>query len=194
MKTGVFLYATLCFAITVFTACNNRASSAPDNKTEFVINLDSVVIKPYLGFGSSLADVREYIEKSYPDFTVSDGDSLETMEQIGGTLYRKLFKNGKSELSFYFIDKDGNNLTLCSYDYFFPMSLEPVKAQLLSNGFSYKGTISYEDFNSDITYLYLSADNELEVQLSYWYKDGGSWAISFQPTDENDLKLVQDEE
>lgn len=194
MKTGVFLYATLFCAITVFTACNNRASSAPDNKTEFVINLDSVVIKPYLGFGSSLANVREYIEKSYPDFTVSDGDSLETMEQIGGTLYRKLFKNGKSELSFYFIDKDGNNLTLCSYDYFFPMSLEPVKAQLLSNGFSYKGTISYEDFNSDITYLYLSADNELEVQLSYWYKDGGSWAISFQPTDENDLKLVQDEE
>jgi hypothetical protein len=191
MKTGVFLYATLCCAITVFTACNNRASFAPDDKAEFVINLDSVVIRPYLGFGSSLTGVREYIERYYPGYTTSDGDSLEAIKQIGGTIYRKLYKNGKSELSFYFIDKDGNNLTLCSYDYFFPMSLEPVKAQLLSNGFSYKGTISYEDFNSDITYLYLSADNELEVQLSYWYKDGGIWAISFQPTDENDLKIVQ---
>ena len=50
--------------------------------------------------------------------------------------------------------------------------------------------MKFEDSNADITYLYLSADKKNEVLLSSWEKDGGSWAISFQLTDKNDLNLL----
>jgi hypothetical protein len=60
-------------------------------------------------------------------------------------------------------------------------------AELERNGFVNKGEIKFDDFNADLTYLYLSADGSIEVQVSSWEKDGGSWAISFQSFDKNDL-------
>ena len=87
----------------------------------------------------------------------------------------------------YFANIDATSLSLVSYDFFFPMPLEPVMAELERHGFVNKGEIRFDDFNADITYMFLSADEAIEVQVSSWKKDGGSWAISFQPFDQNDL-------
>ena len=45
----------------------------------------------------------------------------------------------------------------------------------------------------DITYIYLSADSTLEVQIAFWKSDESNedcWSICFQPLDENDLKYL----
>jgi hypothetical protein len=185
--------AVLCCVMTttVFTACDNRDKTATtemsEDSTALVINLDSIEIKPYMAFGSSLADVEKYLKATYADYAEWKASDLNTFEYEGGRSYCKEYTKGKCKLGFYFANADGTSLYLVSYDYFFPMPLEPVMAELERNGFVNKGEIKFDDFNADLTYLYLSADGSIEVQVSSWEKDGGSWAISFQPFDKNDL-------
>ena len=185
--------AVLCCAMTttVFTACGNKDNAATTetqtDSTALVINLDSIVIKPNMAFGSSLADVEKYLKETYEDYVEWEASDLKTFEYEGGRSYCKEYTKDNCKLGFYFANADGTSLSLVSYDYFFPMPLEPVMAELERNGFVNKGEIKFDDFNADLTYLYLSADGSIEVQVSTWEKDGGSWAISFQPFDKNDL-------
>ena len=48
--------------------------------------------------------------------------------------------------------------------------------------------IEFENDNSDLSYLFLSSDESIEAIPYYWEKDGGIWAISFQPTNDFDLE------
>ena len=41
---------------------------------------------------------------------------------------------------------------------------------------------------SILSYLFLSPDESIEAMPFYWEKDGGSWAITFQPTNDFDLE------
>ena len=180
---------------TMLTACgskSNNQSQEQGETSELVINLDSIVIKPYLAFGSSLADVEKFMSENYADWEVKNPDSLECFpngeEQSWGRSYGK----GTHGMEFDFNDARGSHLTIVSYDFFFPTPLEPVMADLERLGFENKGEVRFDDFNADLTYLFLSADGKLEVQVSSWEKDGGSWSISFQPTDEGDFEHLVD--
>ena len=52
------------------------------------------------------------------------------------------------------------------------MSPETVMDELERNGFKNMGLIRFpEDNEGDITYLYLSADGTLEVQIAFWKSD-----------------------
>lgn len=189
----------VCSAMTcLLTACVSKSDTPAQSQEDgsaLVIDLDSIVIEPYMEFGVSLADVEKYMNENYADWEVKNPDSLECFEQEEtGYLWSRSYVNGKNEMSFYFKDADATNLVLVSYDYFFPMPLEPIMAELEKLGFENKGEVKFDDFNADITYLYLSSDEKYEVQLSSWEKDGGSWAITFQLTDKNDLNhLVKKE-
>ena len=113
---------------------------------------------------------------------------LELFEQVEvDRYYSKESTKRNRKLVFYFANIDGTSLSLVSYDFFFPMPLEPVMAELERHGFVNKGEIRFDDFNADITYMFLSADEAIEVQVSSWKKGGGSWGIGFQPLDQNDL-------
>ena len=64
------LAAVLCCAMTtvVFTACSNEDNPtfpSIDVNNGVVINLGDIVIKPYLQFGASLADVEKYMFQNY---------------------------------------------------------------------------------------------------------------------------------
>ena len=186
--------AALCcwMTTTVFTACGNKDNIAtekgPADSAALVINLDSIVIKPYLAFGSSIDGVENYLKETYTDFAEWETTDLEPFDQEEvDRYYSKEYTKGNRKLGFYFANIDGTSLSLVSYDFFFPMPLEPVMAELERHGFVNKGEIRFDDFNADITYMFLSADETIEVQVSSWKKDGGSWAISFQPFDQNDL-------
>jgi len=186
MMTAILICGT-----TVFTACSNKENAATTetqaDSTALVINLDSIVIKPYMVFGSSQAEVEKYLKETYADFAEWESSDMKPFDYEGGSSYYKEYTKGAYKLGFYYANADGTDLKLVSYDYFFPMPLEPVMAELERNGFVNKGKIEFSDFNADLTYLYLSADCSIEVQVSSWEKDGGSWAISFQPIDKNDL-------
>jgi len=187
------LAAVLCCAMitALFTACDNNDNVAetetPTAPTAIEINLDSLIIKPYLGFGSSLADVEDYIAEAYAEYDEWGTDYLEPFDQEGGRTYKKEYFNGDFELDFFFANADGTDLKLVSFDFFFPIQLEPVIAELERNGFVNKGEVKFDDYNADICYLLLSADGSIEAQLSSWEKNGGSWALSFQLLDEDDL-------
>lgn len=192
-KTIMTLAAVLCcwMTTTVFTACGNTDNASkedvPADSTAFVINLDSVVIKPCLAFGSSLADVEKYLKETYADYAEWNASDVEPFDQESGRSYAKEYTKGNSKVSFYFANADCTNLMLVAYDYYFSMPIEPVMAELERKGFVNMGEIRFDDFNADLTYMFLSADKSIEVQVSSWEKDGGSWAISFQPLDPNDL-------
>jgi len=190
MKKILMTAVVLCswMTMTVFTACGSDDDETPADSKALVINLDSVVIKPYLAFGSSVADAEQYIKDTFSDYEAWESGELEPYDQEDAPrTYFKEYVNGNRSMSFCFDNADGTNLVLVSYDYFFPVSKEPVMAELERNGFVYKGEVRFADYNADHCYLYLSADGTLEVQFSTWKKDGGSWALSFQPVDKNDL-------
>lgn len=195
-KIIMTLAAVLCCAVTItlLTACGNKKNAAMTDtqvdSTALIINLDSIVIKPYMAFGSSLADVEKYMNENYADWEVQNPDTLDLLESKDGNLWGRYYTKGKLKMGFHFNDADATNLTIVSHDFYFPMSLEPVMAELERLGFENRGELKYDDFNADIVYMYLSADEKYEVQVCSWKKDGGSWAISFQPTDEKDFKYL----
>lgn len=195
MKTKNFFLATLTVmcAMAVQTACTgkNNQSETQEELTDtaaIVINLDSIVINPFLQFSASLADVKEYMASNFADYSDEAPDSLIYCELDGGVLWSKTYEKGKCKIGFYFGSSDGEDLKLVSYDFFFPMPLEPVMAELERNGFTNRGEIKFDNYNADISYLFLSSDKSIEAMPSLWEKDGGSWAITFQPTNDFDLQ------
>lgn len=97
------LVAVLCCAMTtvVFTACSSNEDNptfpSVDVNKGVVINLGSIVIKPYLQFGASLADVEKYMKENYPDWTDMNPDALnEYQQQGGGDLEENLHKGQRN--------------------------------------------------------------------------------------------------
>ncbi|MBO4564178.1 MAG: hypothetical protein J5720_01940 [Bacteroidaceae bacterium] len=193
-----FLLATIAVMCamtisTVLISCtrkNNHSVSGNNSNADLVISFDSIEIEPYMQFGASLAEVGKYMTDNYEDYSVENPGSLLFVDGEDGDVWFRCYVKGDRRIGFYFADKEGKNLKLVSYDFFFPMELEPVVAELERNGYVYKGEVKFDDYNADVCHLYLSADESVEVQLSSWEKDGGSWAISFQPTCQNDLEHI----
>ena len=186
------LAAVLCCAMTtvVFTACSNEDNPtfpSIDVNNGVVINLGDIVIKPYLQFGASLADVEKYMFQNYADYKAKDTEALQSITINNVIHYITEYFNGKRSIGLSFANADGTNLEVISYNYFLSTSLEPIMAELERNGFVYKGEL---DLAPDICHMYLSSDGTIEVMLSSWEKDGGYWSISFQPFDENDLNYL----
>ena len=192
-KILVTLAAVVCCAmiLSVFTAYGNKEESATSetskDSTAVVINLDSIIIKPYLAFGATLTDVEKYMTENFADFDIVNANTLIRIDEDGDTCYGRYYNKGYRQIRFRFSYDDGNDFFYCAYDYFSPIPLESVISELKRNGFVNKGEVKFEDYNADICYLFLSANETIEVLLSSWKKDGGSWSISFQPTDMNDL-------
>ena len=191
MKKMYFLMATLAvaFATTMQTACSGEKNQS-EEKTEMtiVINLDSIVINPFIQFGASLADVEKYMSDNFADYFDDTADSLDCFDLDGGPLWSKCYIKGMREIWFFFDNADGNSLQMVSYDFYFPIQYEKILAELERNGFTNKGEIRFDDYNADITYLFLSPDGSIEAMPSYWEMDGGSWALSFQLTNDFDLQ------
>ncbi len=194
------LAAVLGCAMTraVFSACvsDNIDNPVPsgDVSKEVVIDLDSIVIKPYLQFGASLADVEKYMKENYPDWTDNNPDALNEYQQQEGSTWKKTYTKANRTIKYLFGNASGGSLLLVSYGFNSPISLPAVKAELESKGFTYEGILKFDDYDADVCNLFLSADKTIEVQLSYWAKDGGSWTISFQNLDEYDLQFLVPED
>ena len=116
--------------------------------------------------------------------------SLVCYEEEGTTTYGRCYERGNRQIRFGFDDAEGSSLAYTSYDYFFPVRLESIMTELERKGFENKGEVKFDDDNADICYLFLSADEKTEVLLSKCERNGGSWAICFQPTDINDLNHI----
>lgn len=192
--------ATLAIAIccsmstTLFTACSNEDTPAPkEDQTDLVLNFGDIVIKPYLGFGSSLADAEKYLQAEYPDYINWETGDVERYDYADGTYYIKDYYNDEHLVGFYFNDPDCKDLDVSGYDFYSPIPQEAVMAELERHGFKNLGEVRFPDANTDLTYLFLSADGTLEVQVMIIYETeeyDAMWAICFQSFDELDLKYL----
>ena len=191
------LAAVLCCAMTtaVFTACSNNDDNptipSADVNKGIVINLGSMVIKPYLQFGASLADVENYMKGYYADWIDNNPNALNEFQQQEGTTWKKTHTKGNQTINYLFGSSSGGKLLLCSYGGKSSLSLADATAELERNGFKKEGVLKFDDYDADVCYLFLSADKSIEVQLSYWQKDGGRWSISFQEFDEYDMQFLE---
>ena len=68
------------------TSCTKETDT-----TAIVINLDSIVIKPYLNFGTPLADAEKYMAENYADYVAENPNSLEYVELDGGVVFGHVF-------------------------------------------------------------------------------------------------------
>ena len=64
LKFAVIVCSTMT---SLLIACGNKSNNPAEsqaNDSTLVINLDSIVIKPYMAFGSSLADVEKFMNEN----------------------------------------------------------------------------------------------------------------------------------
>lgn len=185
MKMKMLTLAALMLAI----SCKEVK---PEDVTSLTVNVTvpqgSYELTPLLRWNATVSDVKVYMNDYYAKWQDEGLDAL--LFQDNG-LWAKKFSTGHLENNYYFLDSSGKDLVLVSFDYFGSSDLQPLHEEMARLGFEYKGEIEFQDYNADICHLYLSPDKALEVQISSWEKDGGSWCISFQPTDPADLKRAK---
>ena len=101
-KILMTLAAVVCCAmvLSVFTAYGNKEESATSETSKdsmaVVINLDSIVIKPYLAFGSTLTDVEKYMTENFADFAIVNANAL--IESMHGSFQTDLPESKIAEL------------------------------------------------------------------------------------------------
>ena len=99
-KIFMTLAVLFCCAVTtaMLTACGSKGNTAAENREEapaLVINLDSIVIEPYMAFGSSLADVEKYMNETHADWEVANPDTLDFLETVVGQLWSRYYTKDK---------------------------------------------------------------------------------------------------
>lgn len=173
---------------------DNPVNPTADVNKGIVIDLGSIVIKPYLEFGASSADVEKYVNEYYPGWTIVNpqGPIYEKMD--GVDYWSKYYaKDDTSYIIFYFQDEAATNLAISCYKYSTSIPIENVKKEYERNKFSYMGILEYPDDNYGSTYMYLSADKSIEAQVTGYANEGTGWLLSFQPTSETDLNNLKPE-
>lgn len=189
MKKILLLAALLCciFTTLVTTGCKQKPNDdfVMDTAT-VIIDLDSIVLYPFLPWDAMLADLKIHLDEKYADWTIENLDSLTYDE--GTQRWKMSVVRGNIQNLYYFADKEGNYLKYVSFLYKGSMPLEPVKDEILRNGFIFKGKMDFPGNDSKECDLYLSPSGALEVQIAGW--EDGSWILTFQPTDETDFQYL----
>lgn len=190
MKKLFFIIVLVCSMVGsfIFSGCKNK----PDDEltimdtATIVIDLDSIVLMPFLPWDAMVEDLELHMQTNCSDWGIENPDSLEY--DAGTGRWKRTFSKGNLKNTYYFEDAKGNYLKYVTFIYYGNMPFEPIKEEVERNGFVLQGEMDYPGNDSEICYMYLSPSGALEVQLAGW-KDG-SWVLTFQPMDEDDLKYL----
>lgn len=190
MKKVLLLVVLLSSIATsvVLTGCGPKVNddlTVMDTAT-VVIDLDSIVLRPFLPWDAMVEDLERHMEINCSDWEILNPDSLVYDEGTGR--WKRTFVKGNLQNIYYFEDAKGNSLKFVNFSYYGSMPFEPIVAEIERNGFILQGDIRFPGYDAKACYMYLSPSGALEVQAACW--EEGSWVITFQPTDENDFKYV----
>jgi len=190
MKKLLLLIALVCsMAISsVFSGCKSKPNddlTIMDTAT-IIIDLDSVVLRPFLPWDAMVEDLERHMEMNCSDWGIENPDSLDY--DAGTGRWKRTFFKGNLRNTYYFEDAKGNYLKYVTFIYYGNMPFEPIKEEVERNGFLLQGEMDYPGNDSKVCYMYLSHSGVLEAQLAGW--EDGSWVLSFQPTDEEDFKYL----
>ena len=190
MKRVLFSAALLSCIMTAFiiTGCKQKPNDdyTVMDTAQVIIDLDSIVLYPFLPWDAMLADLKIHLDENYADWTIENLDSL--IYDEGTRRWKMSVIRDNVQNLYYFADKEGNYLKYVSFLYKGSMPLEPLKSEILRNGFICQGNMDFPGNDSKECILYLSPSGALEVQVAGW--EDGSWILTFQPTDETDFQYV----
>jgi len=190
MKKVLLIAAFICSTMATIGLTGCHGSTNDDvvimDTTTVVIDLDSIVLHPFLPWDAMLADLMIHLKDKYTDWTIKNTDSLVYDE--GTERWKLILVQSNIQNLYYFADKEGNYLKFVSFLYTGSMPLEPLKAEIERNGFIFQGFMDFPGNDSKECGLYLSPSGALEVQVAGW--EDGSWILTFQPTDEDDFKFL----
>lgn len=201
MDRTVPFHATLALMCAIaFSVCLGSCDKAEvnhdddDNSLSLIVDTNGVkfTIVPYLNWGASLTDAENYMNKYYPDCIVlDDGELLYDSICDKWIIYYEC--NGM-DISFLFDDEKGSSLIMTEYYYYGSNDIKRIQDELVRLGFNYKGLLYWDYLPDDLTYLYFSADEKLEVQVGVNNNEEEDfWVLSFQPIDKNDLNYLIDQ-
>ena len=145
-----------------------------------------MVIKPYMLFGASLADVEAYMQENYADWTCTTDDPRE------GPVFTTNYRKDNKVIVFSFYNTTVGSLRMSEYGFEnSELPFPAIKAELERNGFIYQGKLNFEfPGAADVYQMFLSADSSIEVQFARWEEEN-RWGIGFQPLDEDDLNYLE---
>lgn len=189
MRKSLSLTVLLCIVTMMLsTGCKNKPKDEDvriDTAT-VVLDMDSIVLRPFLPWDAMLADLKDHLETNYAGWTNENPDSL--TYDVGTGKWKCTLAKGNLKNAYYFDDAQGNYLKYVSFGYYGSMPLDPLVRELERNGFIRKGEIVFPGYDAQVCYLYLSESGKLEIQLAGW--EDGAWVLTFQPTDPSDFKYL----
>ena len=178
--------ATIVAALFTLVAACGKDDNADSLVFNFTDGGQTYVLKPYIQWGASLADVEDYMQKNYADWVDTTDGTLVYYDGMGK--WYKTYMCGAFMTRYYFSHPDGRDLEFTEYVYFGTTGLDAICVEVVRNGFIYQGELRYPDYNAQVCYMYLSSDRALEVQTAGW--EDGSWSLDFQPTDSADFQYL----
>ena len=193
-KIVLFRAAQVMMCAIAFSFCMNSCEkNEVDNQDDanyLSIAVDtngvSFTIKPLLNWNSSEADVDEYIARNYPGLEIS-----ELSYDSSSGYWTKYYSKKDLEISCVCKDEQGSGYQMMNFYFSGSREISKVLSELNRAGLNYHGLLYYEHYPYDLNYLYLSADEKLEVQVYVINNESDPyWGITFQPLDKEDMNCL----
>ena len=182
-----------------FNSCDKNEDTPYQEETPYSFRADTngvgITVVPFLKWGCDISEIKEYVAQYYPDWVVENDGKL-YLDTCDGCWTLKYYENGKdsSYVWFDFVGENGNTFNMTGICFYKSGDIQKIRDEIERQGFKYKGMLYWESYPLELTYLYLSADEKLEVQLYANNVEGGDyWGITFQPTDKDDFNHLIDE-
>ena len=179
-------------------SCDKNEDTPYQEETPYSFRADTngvgITVVPFLKWGCDISEIKEYVAQFYPDW-VAKNDGKLYLDTCDGCWTLKYYENGKdsSYVWFDFVGENGNTFNMTGICFYKSGDIQKIRDEIERQGFKYKGMLYWEIYPLELTYLYLSADEKLEVQLYANNVEGGDyWGITFQPTDKDDFNHLID--
>ena len=180
-------------------SCDKNEDTPYQEETPYSFRADTngvgITVVPFLKWGCDISEIKEYVAQYYPDW-VAKNDGKLYQDSCDGCWTLKYYENGtdSSYVWFDFVGENGNTFNMTGLRFNKSGDIKKIRDEIERLGFKYEGLLYWEDYPNELTYMYLSADKKLEVQL-YSNNDESEayWGITFQPTDKDDYNHLIDE-
>ncbi len=193
-RAALILMCAVAFSVSI-GSCDKNDSNQADDLKEFSLNADTngvnFPIKPFLEWGATLADVEEYLAKTYPDLKPMN-EGVMSHDPVSGR--NVVHYSCRSVLmAFYFSGESGTGYFAQEFTIRGDNQIQKIEDQCVKSGLKFKGMMYSDAYPDNLGYLYLSADEKLEVQMVARNNDRQFyWTVNFQAFDKNDLDLLTD--
>ena len=192
LYAALIMMCVITFSVTLGSCEKN--DDQIDDENSLIMNVDTngvdIAFRPFIDWGSTLADAEKYLKRYYPDyFALDDGKMFYDSLMDRWIMY---YECNTMVISFFFDDEKGSSLIMSEYSSY-GSDIKRIQDELVRLGFNYKGLVYWDYIPDQLTYLYFSSDEKLEVQVAINNNEGPDfWVLNFQPTDKDDLDYLID--